>query len=424
MWRIGLTCFLLACLVGVTNTAFGQSYGVELHNTLMPASGAMGGVSVARPQDLTSAMNANPAALTQFRGTQFILGGGWAEPTMNLTQTGNIPIVGPPLIEPYSAKSTAPGSPLGNIGVTQDLSELGLPATLGFGFVTTAGAAVDFRQVPESNGTNSDLVIFDVPVAFGIDVTERLSLGASLGMGIAYFDGPFVGVGGMTPDYALRGTVGANYLFTEYTTVGGYYQTRQAFHFNDAFLLNPGPGQQSFDVQMDLPQNVGLGVANSALMGGRLLVGVDVIYKLWDDAELFKAVYDNQWVVQLGTQYTMGRYRLRAGYAWAQNPIDDTPGPNLGGVVQPGDLPAVRYSQGLLAVTSQHRITAGIGVVDVLPGIDMDLMAGGMFHDGQQLGDFTRTTIESYWLGVGLTWRFGRGACERLPAPDSWCAGS
>lgn len=112
----------------------------------------------------------------------------------------------------------------------------------------------------------------------------------------------------------------------------------------------------------------------------------------------------------MGAQLTQNRYRFRAGYVWAQNPIDDTPGSNIGGVVQPGDLAAVRYTQGLLAITSQHRISFGVGVVDVLPGIDMDLMAGGMFRDNEQLGDFTSTSIESYWIGVGLTWGFGRGA--------------
>jgi long-chain fatty acid transport protein len=173
---------------------------------------------------------------------------------------------------------------------------------------------------------------------------------------------------------------------------------------------------------MDLPQNIGYGVANSALLDGCLLLGVDVVYKLWDEADLYRAIYDNQWVVQVGAQLTRDRYRLRAGYVWAENPIDQTPGTNLGGVVQPGALPAVRYTQGLLAITSQHRISFGIGVADVLPGIDMDLMAGGMFRDSEQLGNFTTTSIESYWIGVGMTWRFGRGACERLPAPDSWCA--
>ncbi|QDU28873.1 Outer membrane protein transport protein (OMPP1/FadL/TodX) [Anatilimnocola aggregata] len=410
---------ILLC-VGVTATASGQSFGVELHNTLMPASGAMGGVSIARPQDLTSALNGNPATLSQFKGTQFLFGGAWAEPTFNLTQTSDIPVAGPdPLIEPFSAKSTAPGTPAANIGVTQDLSELGLPGTFGLGFVSSAGGMVDFRQVPESHGTNSGIVVFNMPAVIGIDLTDRLSVGASLGLGIAFFDGPFVGASGMTPDYALRGTVGANYLLNETTFLGAYYQTEQSFQFDNAVLLNPGPGQTPFNVRMDLPQNVAFGIANNGLMGGCLLVGIDVIYKLYDEAALFDAVYDNQWVVQVGTQYTSGQYRLRAGYVWAQNPIDNTPGPNIGGVVQPGDLAAVRYTQGLLAVTSQHRISAGVGKVDALPGIDLDVMAGGMFRDSEQLGNFTTTSIASYWIGVGLTWKFGTGACGAMQMPDA-----
>ncbi len=424
-WGFFLALLTLFCSATAVERAWCQSFGVELHNTMMAASGGMGGVSIARPQDLTSAVNANPASLTQFKGTQFMFGGGWAEPTFNLTQSSNIPVVGPdPLIEPYSAKSTAPGAPMGNIGVTQDLSELGLPATLGIGFVTTAGGAVDFRQVPESHGTNSAQTIFSLPMSLGVDLTERFSIGSSLALGIAFFDGPFVGSGGMTADYALRGTIGANYLLTDVTTVGAYYQTKQSFTFDNAFLLNPGTSQTAVDVHMDLPQNIGLGVANTRLLDGRLLLGCDLLYKLWDEADLYQSIYDNQWVVQTGAQYSVGRYRLRAGYVWAENPIDTTPGPNLGGVVQPGDLAAVRYTQGLLAITSQHRITAGIGLVDVLPGLDMDMMVGGMFRDSEQLGDFTTTSIESYWIGTGLTWRFGRGACCGKSIPNSWSRGS
>ena len=412
--------FLMAA--GSSSVSHGQSFGVELQNTLMPASGGMGGVSIARPQDLTSAMNANPASLSQFRGTQFSFGGGWAEATYNLTQTSNIPVVGPnPLIEPFSAKSTAPGTPLGNIGVSQDLSELGLPATVGIGFITTAGAFADFRHVPESGGTNAGLAIFNMPLTLGVELTDRWSIGTSLSLGIAFFDGPFVGVGGMTPDYALRGTIGSNYLLTDTTTVGGYYQTSQSFRFDNAFILSPGVGQTSVGVNMDLPENVGFGFANNSLLDGRLLLGVDLVYKLWENADLYTAIYDNQWVVQTGAQLSLNRYRLRAGYVWAENPIDQTPGPSLGGVIQPGDLAAVRYSQGLMAVTNPHRITFGIGVVDFLPGIDIDLMGGGMFRDTEQLGNFTTSSVASYWLGTGLTWRFGRGACCRKSlAPDSW----
>jgi long-chain fatty acid transport protein len=404
-----------AILVGVLATiaspvAFAQTFGVELHNTLMPAAGAMGGASLSRPQDLASAINGNPATLSDFHGTQFSFGGAWAEPTYNLTQTSNIPIVGPPLIEPFSAKSTAPGTPVGNIGVTQQLEILDRSATFGLGFVTTSGAFIDFRDIPESHGTNTGMAIFSLPMAIGIDVTDYLSLGASLGMGIAFFDGPFVGASGMTPDYALRGTIGSNLDFTETTTIGAYYQTEQQFHFDNAVLIDPGPTQTNFDVDMDLPQNMGVGVANNSLMEGQLLLAVDVLYKLWDEAAMYSAVYDNQWVVQCGTQYTMGRYKLRAGYVWAENPIDQTPGNNIGGVIQPGDFAAVRYTQALLAVTGEHRISGGIGVADVLPHVDADIMGGGMFEDAEQLGDFTQSSIASYWIGLGLTWRCGAGA--------------
>jgi long-chain fatty acid transport protein len=412
-----LVGLLLGGIIGPAHTARAQVFGVELHNNLMPASGGMGGVSIARPQDLTSGINGNPATLTQFRGTQVHFGGAWAEPTLTMNQEAPLPPIGDPRVQPHSAKSTAPGVPVGNIGITQDLSELGLPATFALGFVTTSGVFADYRHMPESNGTNAGLAVFSLPVALGFDLTERLSVGASMALGIAFFDGPFVGIGGMTPDYALRGTVGANYCLTDRTTLGVYYQTKQSFTFDNAILLFDD--NVSRDVDLDLPQNIGFGLANSTLLDGRLLVGVDVLYKLWNDTDLFGAVYDNQWVVQLGAQYSTGRYRLRAGYAWAENPIDFTPDVNVGGI-NLGELPLVAYTQGLLAITCQHRISAGFGIVDVLPGIDLDFMAGGMFRDTQQLGESTTTSLAGYWLGAGLTWRFGRGSCKDLAVPDSW----
>ena len=74
--------------------------------------------------------------------------------------------------------------------------------------------------------------------------------------------------------------------------------------------------------------------------------------------------------------------------------------PASGEFVQPGHLADVGYSQGLLAVTSEHRISLRLGIVDVLPGVDFDMMAGGMFEDTVQLGEFTSTSSESYWFGL------------------------
>ncbi len=418
LWRPCLIVSMLA--IFGARSAQAQTFGVELHNTLMPASGAMAGVSIARPQDILSGVSANPASLTQFKGTQFSFSGAWAEPTFNLTQTGAIPPVGTSIIDPFSAKSTAQGSAVANIGVTQDFTELGLPVTFGVAFLTTSGIAADFRHVPASNGTNAALLMFSLPVALGVDLTDRLSVGASAAIGIGVLDGPYVGVGGMTLDYGLRGTFGANYRINDCNTIGGYYQTKQSHTFDNAFQLDLGPGQLSSDVAMDLPQNLGIGVANQALCDGRLLLAADFLYKLWDEADLFSAIYDNQFVVQLGSQYSVGKYRLRAGYAWAENPLDPTPGNNIGGIVQPGDIRVVRYTQGLFAAANPHRISGGIGIVDLLPGIDVDLMAGGMFENTEQLGEFTSVSLASYWIGTGLTWRFGRGGCNRNSTPHQW----
>ncbi len=397
-----------------------QSFGVELHNTLMPAAGGMGGTSIALPQDLTSGIVGNPATLTQVPGTQFLFGGAWAEPTFHLDQTAPIPLLG---VDPFSAKSTAPGGAAGNIGVTQDLSALGLPGTFGLAFTTAAAGLVDFRNVPASNGTNSSLTVFELTSAAAIDLTDRVSVGAALALGIAFFDGPFVEIGGLTLDYALRGTLGVNYAVADCTTAGFYYQTPQHFKFDNAITFAQLPiGPQ--DVRLDLPTNLGFGIANDALLDGKLLLAVDVLYKLWDDTQLFGAVYDNQWVFQVGAQYTAGQNRLRLGYAYAQSPLDPNPGPNLGGIAPPGGFPAVRYSQALLTSANPHRISFGIGRTDVLPGIDLDLMAGGMLRSTDQLGPDTTVSLTSYWIGLGLTWRFGRGTCCPPPAPDSWGCGS
>jgi len=281
------------------------------------------------------------------------------------------------------------------------------------GFFAAAAGGADFRHNPASNGTNAGLTALEITSSLGVDLTDRLSVGAAISLGTAFFDPPFVEIGGMTYDYALRGSIGADYDLSRHTNVGMYYQTKQAFRFKDAVQFEQLPDSPSLDVDMDLPQNIGFGIANDRLAQGRLLVMADVLYKLYDEAQLFSTVYDNQWVFQTGAQYTAGRYKYRIGYAFAENPLDENPGPNIGGITPPGGFAAVRYTQALLAITCQHRFSAGLGVSDVLPGVDMDFMAGGMFPDEEQLGASTSTSIESYWVGAGLTWAFDRCATKR-----------
>ncbi|MFM7244960.1 MAG: hypothetical protein ACKO40_12425, partial [Planctomycetaceae bacterium] len=100
---VGMGLAAVTAVSGASATA--QTYGIDFRNTLMPASGGMAGTSVAAPQDFLSAINANPAALTQYEGTHFTICGAFAEATVNLEQKAAAPLLG---VAPFSAKSSTP----------------------------------------------------------------------------------------------------------------------------------------------------------------------------------------------------------------------------------------------------------------------------------------------------------------------------
>ena len=395
---------VVACCLASASNSYAQAYGVELHNTLMPVSGAMGGASIARPQDFLSALNGNPAALTNFEGTHFTFGGAWAEGTYNIDQLAPLPLVG---VDPYDAKSNQPGAAAGNIGVSQELSLSGMPVVFSLGLITNAGAGVDFRGVPESNGTSAQYMALDMVSALAIPISERLSAGSAVALGSSFLDGPFTDTGGMTTAYTMRGTLGVNYALYPATSIGAYYQTKKNFDFEDAAVING----VAYDVRFDHPRNFGVGIADESLMGGRLLIASDVIYKNYQDADFLKAIYEDQWVWQTGLQYTVGpKVKLRLGYSYNTNPMRGAQVTSIGGVPIPDGIPGLRYIQGQFAAIPQHHLTGGIGISNVLPGLDLDMLAGGMFEAEQQFAT-TIASVESYWVGSYLTWRFG-GAKE------------
>lgn len=397
-------------------SSFAQSYGIELHNNLMPASGGMAGTSLARPQDLQSAINGNPATLTQYRGTQFAFGGAWVEPTINLNQATPLPLIG---VTPFASKSTAAGSALGAIGVTQDLNFMGLPATFGMGFLPNAGISVDHRHVPNSNGTHASYVALDIVPSIGLLVTENLSVGASMALGTSFMDGPFVARSGMGTDYALRGKIGATYDVGNDTTLGAYWETEKDHRFDNFVSF---AGGNYLDLALEHPENIGIGVANQSLMNGRLLLAADLIFKNWSQAEFFSAIYKDQWIATLGAQFEVNcKTTVRAGYAYADNPLRPFVPVTIGGITPPGGVPAINYVQAQFGAINTHRITAGVAVRDVLPGVDLDLFGGGMPEASQTFGTST-VSLASYWVGAGLTWRFNRGACPPEGCGDSSCS--
>ena len=400
----------LVVVLASAGSAAAQTYGIDFRNTLMPASGGMAGTSVAAPQDFLSAINANPAALTQYKGTHFTIGGAFAEATVDLEQKAAVPLLG---VAAFSAKSSTPGAIVPAIGVAQEVDGLPLPTTVGLAVLGAAGGGSSYVQVPASNATSSYLLLLEFAPSVAVELTERLSIGATMFIGDGYASGPFVGTSGMTNAYALRGGFGLDYALGDATWLGAYYQTTQAFRFeNEAVLFSE---RQPRDVDMGLPQQVGMGIANESLLDGRLLLAADALYLDWRSAALFKNIYRGQWVMQLGSQYrATDRVKLRLGYALAQNPVDESVGTRIGPVEVPGGVPAVKYLQAQFAIVNEHRMAAGIGVSDLLMrGLDFDAFAGGMFPAGESLGSDTYVSVKSYWLGVGFTWHFDQPPARR-----------
>jgi long-chain fatty acid transport protein len=322
-------------------------------------------------------------------------------------------------VAPFSAKSSTPGAVVPAIGVAQEVTGLPLPTTVGLAVLGAAGGGSSYVQEPASNATASYLLLLQFAPSVAVELTERLSIGATMFIGDGYASGPFVGTSGMTNAYALRGGFGLDYELGDATWLGAYYQSTQAFRFeNEAILFSE---RRPRDVDMGLPQQVGMGIANESLLDGRLLVAADALYLDWRSAALFQNIYRGQWVMQLGTQYrATDRVKLRLGYALAQNPIDPTVGTRVAAIDVPGGVPAVKYLQAQFAIINEHRMAAGIGVTDFLMrGLDLDAFAGGMFPAGESLGDATYVSVESYWIGLGFTWHF-----DRSPGSSRRSAGS
>ena len=406
-WWVVVVGMLGTCLLQSESHA--QVFGVELRANALPAAGGMAGTGIARPQDVQSSMVLNTATLTQHKGTNFSFSGAWIEPTFNLENEATI---GP--VQPFKQKSDRPGSLIGNIVATQDFTALGLPVTAGLGLITASGLGVDYREASESSGTSAEFMVLSTASALGVQLTDRLSLGAGLNISTAQMDGVFAGQSASTPDYGVRGNLGLTYDVFDRTTIGAFWLTKEKHVFENFIKVGPLPYQ---DVDLELPNIFGIGIADESLCCGKLLVAVDLQYMMWADTDFWGSLWDDQLAVQTGLQYTTDRgIRLRGGYTFVENASKTSAVGSIGGITP---QTRVDYIRALLPNISQNRISAGIGVPDVLPGIDLDLFAGGMFKESQSFGA-TTVDLESYWVGFGVTWRFRRGGCGHQCVPDQW----
>jgi long-chain fatty acid transport protein len=403
---------IVIAVVAHAGPAFGQGYGSDLQNIMAPASGGMAGASIARPQDVPSAIFGNPATLAQFEGTQFTLGGGWVEGYPTVTNDGSLNQVSPGT--PFSATSRTQGGVASEIGVAQDLRPLGLAGTMGMGLAGLSNLGDEYRgSVPESsqflnnlNNESAAYMILGLNMGAGFQVTDRLSVGAAMTLGTGFEQLAFIGPvtsSAMVNAYALRGTLGVDYDLDDCNTVGFYYQSKMSFDFPNAIRV----GSNYQDLRIAQPTTFGLGIANRSLMDGNLLIAADAYYKLWEDAALWQDVWVNQWAFAVGTQLTRDKMKYRLGYSYNSNPTNHDVGTSFAGI---GGLTSDQiqfYQAAIIPAVNQNRITVGIGRQDfMLPGLDLDLFAGGLLPASDNFGPHNSASLAVYYIGLGMTWRF------------------
>jgi hypothetical protein len=142
-------------------------------------------------------------------------------------------------------------------------------------------------------------------------------------------------------------------------------------------------------------------------MNGNLLLAADVYYKLWDDAALWKDVLVNQWVFAVGAQLTRGCYKYRIGYSYNTDPLNHNVGANLD-AYPVGQQNVYLFQAGSAPFVNQNRLTVGIGREGLLvPNMDADLFAGVLFKNSESFGPDTSAALAIYYVGIGLTWKFG-----------------
>jgi len=366
------------------------------------------------------------------------------------------------------------------VAVTQDLSGLGIPVVLGVGVTATNGIGVDYQHTSNSIGAAAELINLGVNAGIGMKMSDTLDVGVALTITYAMLEAGVTGSSSQKHDIGFRGTIGARKHMGP-LTLGMYYQGELEHQYANLHVTS-NHGSTPFDEQdgaadeiassvqslhasvtcngdngtvcrQDLkvqqPWNVGLGMAMD--MGNGMLVMADFTHKAWSDAHFFNEFYDDQNVVSIGIQKTMGNLKLRAGYGYADDPLlsqvqEGVEVATIGGIDVHGNSYTspmygifMSYFQAMeTPVIYKHRVAVGLGVESFLgvPFLSLDAHAavqleeekcfgsgqtgysggtgaaggtalgGGLADAGCTASDHSKATVSSFHMGGALTWAF------------------
>lgn len=307
----------------------------------------MGGADTAVARD-TSALNSNPAGLTQISGKKLDIYGSLLR-TTDLThqdQFGNE--------EHASNRYTL----LGGGGYAQALENL--PCTAGVGFFAQGGSGGIFEDLKTAfNTTDEYSALFGIAKltpGIGCKVSDRLSIGGSLGLVYATAEQKIfpntLGAGIEIKDMSSLRTsfkIGAQYKATPQLTLAATYTEKTELPLSGGkLILKTGANSYAtyHDVKLNglaLPREIGLGAAYQAT--DDLLISLKLNWINWSDALVKTSLqasdpdapapatlsasntlnWHDQWVIATGLAYALNdKTTIYAGYNYGKNPIPAT----------------------------------------------------------------------------------------------------
>ena len=421
-WKLGAAVGTALSLG--SGAAVAGPHGFDLHNVFHGASASMAGTSIAHVEDPVSAIFGNPATLTSYYGgTNFMFGATFYMPRARMIHDGSAGyatqlhgsyVKGTDTAgdgakaassQTFDSTSKADVYAVPTIGVTQDLTGLGIPVVLGVGVSATSGIGVDYKHSSNSLGAAAELINLGVNAGVGMSMSPNLDVGVSATITYAMLEAGLTGSGGMTHDIGFRATMGGRYKMGP-MTLGAYVQTEQPHEYDNLHVTSlhgtkpfsglttggmhanvdcNGDSVSNYvgvcrqDVRVEQPMNIGIGFAHNGLMNGNLTVMADVTHKAWSDAQFFNEFYEDQEVYSVGLQLKQGNMKWRLGYGYADDPLLETVQEGkhiatIGGINTSGETYTspmyglfMSYFQAMeTPVIYKHRITAGFGMESFL----------------------------------------------------------
>ncbi|NQZ54342.1 MAG: outer membrane protein transport protein [Piscirickettsiaceae bacterium] len=377
----------------ISTASMAQSIGSDFNLKFNPTSAAMGGVGYVAPQDAVASVYGNAATLTQLKGdTDFTFGATYAN-VDNTLETGGQK--GDIEFEHYL---------LPTIAVRQRITD---KLVLGGGLQLVSGLGADYRSMDIGDPTVT-FMTFGANMAAGYALTPNTSIGASMTLAYSILEIGLISNTGIQETFGVRGGFGITHDLGP-VMLSANYNSELNLDF-DNVVKDKNSKFQSLTLEQ--PQEFIVGVASTPAMWSNLLVEANVIYKNWDNSELYQDIWKDTYTFQLGGQYALNsKIKLRAGYSYTtdllkKNGLGNSVGKltSLEGV---GDVnPAViQFIQSSLADPFwNNSITAGLGYA-FTDSIHADVHVGYGWGSDQTVGA-NKIETSIYTAGGGVTWEF------------------